>query len=355
MAGFFRGVIEGFYGRQWSWQQRQDYAGFLSRYSFDAYIYAPKGDAALRTAWRDGWSEETRQELRALIAAYHQQGLRFGVGFSPTGLFAGLSAADKSLLRQRVHEFNDLDVDILCILFDDMPVERGDLADQQVAIIEEICSLSSAGQHIFCPSYYSFDPVLEQLFGKMPDNYWRQLGEQLPDDIDCFWTGNAVISAQYQQQDIERIADQLRRRPVIWDNCPVNDGRLTSNFLPLAAYTGRPWQLAEWSSGHVVNPMNQAWLSQLVLSTLDSLYRLGDSYCPEQALQQSFQALLSSALAERLFADIELFREQGLSELSEQRRQQLLLDYSVFSEPVAAELCAWLQGEYRFDPACLTG
>jgi hyaluronoglucosaminidase len=39
---FSRGVIEGFFGRPWTWQARADYATFLGQNDYQYYIYAPK-------------------------------------------------------------------------------------------------------------------------------------------------------------------------------------------------------------------------------------------------------------------------------------------------------------------------
>jgi hyaluronoglucosaminidase len=48
---FSRGIIEGFFGRPWSWQTRQTYASFLKQNNYQYYIYAPKADRYLRRQW----------------------------------------------------------------------------------------------------------------------------------------------------------------------------------------------------------------------------------------------------------------------------------------------------------------
>ncbi|MDR2213991.1 MAG: beta-N-acetylglucosaminidase domain-containing protein, partial [Pseudomonadales bacterium] len=55
MLNFFDypfGVIEGYFGRQWNWDCRRDYAAFLRAQGFNAYVYAPKNDIYLRKAWQ---------------------------------------------------------------------------------------------------------------------------------------------------------------------------------------------------------------------------------------------------------------------------------------------------------------
>ncbi len=45
---FVFGLIEGFYGRMWSWDDRMDWCRFLGAQKADFYLYAPKDDEHLR-------------------------------------------------------------------------------------------------------------------------------------------------------------------------------------------------------------------------------------------------------------------------------------------------------------------
>jgi len=354
MSPFFLAVIEGFYGRQWSWSDRRGYAQFLSAQGFDAYVYAPKGDSFLRSCWREAYPEEAWQQLLGLAAHYRRAGLRFGLGLSPLGLNHDYTNADRDALRVKVELINDLKLDILCILFDDARADVEGLAARQLSIVEDISNLSNASQIIVCPSYYSFDPVLEKVFGAMPANYLEDFGRGLDSACGIFWTGNKVVSSDYKIDDIERAAALLQRRPMLWDNYPVNDGRVTSNFLHLKAYSGRPWQLSTATAGHWVNPMNQAALSQIVLRTLGDVYRLKEAYDSPAALLQSVAQIGDPAFAEQLLGDLASFQERGLSGLGAQEIDRLRDIYRGFEHPLATEIQGWLAGGYIFDPACLT-
>lgn len=355
MAGFFYGVVEGFYGRQWPWQARWDYAAFLASRGFDCYIYAPKGDSALRSAWREPWPEEEVERLVQLADHYRGQGVRFGLGISPLGLVEDESRASIEALKRRIETLNHIGADPLCILFDDMPGDQPRLASRQLEIVEQVLSLSQAQQHIVCPSYYSFDPVLEEVFGPMPRAYLEELGKGLPAGVDIFWTGNKVISESYSEQDLARAAELLQRRPVLWDNYPVNDGRSTAAYLNLRPYSGRPRALSRWARGHCVNPMNQPALSALVLISLAELYSSAQPYSEERAARQALESISNTELRLVLAEDMELFQETGREQLSPERLAACIERYSVFSEPLACEVVDWLQGGYAFDPACLTG
>src|SRR5690606_16908444 len=81
------GVIEGFFGRSWSWQDRADYARFLATSGYHFYIYAPKNDHYLRRQWQQDWPEAEFQQLQRLRDIYRHQQLGFGLGLSPFELY----------------------------------------------------------------------------------------------------------------------------------------------------------------------------------------------------------------------------------------------------------------------------
>lgn len=355
MVDFFYGVIEGFYGRQWSWQTRMDYALFLKQFGFDCYLYAPKGDAFLRSNWRSPHPADEWQQLQRLSTHYHSHGLRWGLGLSPLGLSQHYTATDKQQLKEKVERLAELSPDILCILFDDVRGDIDGLAERQLQIIDDILAVSTAKQHIVCPTYYSFDPVLEQVFGPMPVNYWSDLGAGLPAEVGVFWTGNQVISTQYSEPDLAEISSKFNRRPILWDNYPVNDGRVTSQYLHLAPYTGRPTQLSQWSGGHIVNPMNQPLLSQFVLQSLAAVYDSSNSYNADQLLKQSLDWIENIPLSSRLAENLYCFQYEGITSMSVAERELLAKQYYNFNHPLAEEVADWLSGGYQFDPACLTG
>ena len=181
VSKFLCGVIEGFYGRAWSWDARAAIVDFLQREQFNSYVYAPKSDRQLRRAWREQHDPDEFDNLLALREHCRQRGIQFGIGFSPWGLQSEYSAADRTQLKQKLQQLNHLDCDVLCILFDDMPGAIEGLAQRQAAIVADIASFSNARRFAMCPTYYSFDPQLEKLFGAMPADYLQTLGKLLPE------------------------------------------------------------------------------------------------------------------------------------------------------------------------------
>tara|TARA_A100001037_G_scaffold276095_1_gene275117 strand:+ start:1345 stop:2412 length:1068 start_codon:yes stop_codon:yes gene_type:complete len=352
--GFSVGVIEGFYGRPWRWEARESYAGFLKTNGFGFYIYAPKGDAHLRKRWRDPWPADDLSRLEQMAAVYRREHVAWGIGFSPYEIYLDFNDDARAALEQKIATINRLDPDIVCVLLDDMKGDVPDLAETQADVFNRIADLSSARRLIFCPTYYSFDPILEKVFGEMPKGYWETLGRLIDESVDFFWTGPKVCSTEYPEAHISEVADRLGRKPFLWDNYPVNDSESRSKRLYLGAYQNRPHQLADLAAGHAANPMNQSWLSRIPIWTLGEIYRTRGNYDPDRATGDALVSLCGASLANTLLEDTRLFENGGLDGIAKEPRAALIEKYGSYDSPFADEIVDWLRGGYAFDPACLT-
>ncbi|MBI5743667.1 MAG: beta-N-acetylglucosaminidase domain-containing protein [Elusimicrobia bacterium] len=347
------GVIEGFYGEPWSWGERADYANFLRKHGFSFYIYAPKGDPYMRKKWREPFPKAHEEKLAKLAGQCHSAGIEFGVGFSPYEIY--LSPFDlevKKQLQAKIDVFNRIGVDKFGILMDDMKGDLPGLAERQLEIINWIAARSSAKQLVFCPTYYSHDPVLEKLFGKMPEGYFEKLGG-LDKKVNMFWTGELVCSKAYSAEHLKPVSEKLGRKPLLWDNYPVNDGPRMCKFLHLRPVTGRPPAIANWVAGHAVNPMNQAALSKIVLLTLKASYEKGEAYDPVKAFRKAAGMVTCHDMAELLERDLPAFMDKGLDVLTADEKLSLKADYEPFLEvrendtsAAAREVSDWLSGRY---------
>ncbi len=346
------GVIEGFYGRPWPWAWRERYAGWLAEQGYHAYVYAPKSDAFLRKRWRDPWPEDTLQALRALSARCRQAGLTLGIGLSPIDLDRRFGPEEQALLGRKLDEIASLSPGLLCILFDDMRGDEPGLARLQCEVVNWIRARAPAPL-IFCPTYYSWDPVLPQVFGNMPEGYLEAIGQGLPADVGVFWTGNLVCSPGYAAEDFVDVGQRLARTTVLWDNYPVNDGRKISRFLFIGPIEGRPPALAGWVAGHFANPMNQPALSMLPLWMLARRHQ-GDVRPAALLWRAGLETLYPPALVSLLARDGQRFHHEGLDMIPESDKQAMRQEYAAIDHPAAQEVLAWLNEGYRFDPACLT-
>jgi hyaluronoglucosaminidase len=345
---FLSGVVEGFYGRTWSFETRQAYADYLALSGLNTCLYCPKADPFLRKRWPDQWPEVQWQQLLQLSAVYRDRGIAWGVGLSPFELYRHYGQAEQEQLRRKVDIILQLQAPLLAILFDDMPGDLDALALRQAQIVSDVCRWAPGVRVLVCPTYYSFDPVLEKYFGQMPVDYWPHLGRELPAAVDIFWTGNRVCSESISVADIQAINGQLGRRVMLWDNYPVNDGAQRSNFLYCSKLGARDRDLQPLLTGHLCNPMNQGLLSLPALAGLGELY--GHGALDDATLGR----LLGRETWEQLGRDQQAFQQHGLSGMGEERCRELASRYGELPGPAAREVAQWLRGEYVFDPACLT-
>jgi hyaluronoglucosaminidase len=348
-GAYLAGVIEGFYGCAWSWSARESTIDFLRQRGLGAYVYAPKSDPFLRRRWAEPWPSATFAQLQQLGRRCRAAGIAWGVGWSPFEVYRCYGPSSRASIRDKLAELNELEPDILCVLFDDMRGDLPELAALQLAIVHDIAAASRARRHIFCPTYYSEDGVLEKVFGAMPRGYWTELGSGLDPAIDYFWTGDRVCSHSYSRQSVAAITAAMGRPPVLWDNYPVNDGARMSRFLHLLPFQGRPGHGDDWVRGHLVNPMNQAWLSRIALCTLE-----GSGVPAAASFDEAVGTVCAGRLGELLQRDVALFTQGGLDAIAGSAGAALRREYGAIDHPCAREVVAWLSGQYQFDPACLT-
>jgi hypothetical protein len=339
------GLIEGFFGRPWSWAERTEAVRFLGSRGYGFYLYAPKGDAWLRRRWREPHPDTEKAELLAFAAECRAADVRFGVGLSPFELHFGFDTAAKVALSAKLAALDDAGVQDLAILFDDMKGDLPDLAARQVEIVHWIAPRTKASRLIVCPSYYSDDPVLDRVFGQRPAGYLAELGRRLDPAVHVMWTGEEVCSREYSPGHLARVAQELRRQPFLWDNYPVNDGPRMSQHLHLRAFTGRPAAIGQHLAAHAVNPASQAVLSRTPALTLVESYARGEDYAYGAAFRRAAHEVLGAALAQRLEADLLLLEDVGLDKLGE-RRERLRERYAAFDHQGAREIVAWLDDAY---------
>ena len=77
------GIIEGYYGRPWTWDMREEQARFFAARGYSSYIYAPKADKRLRKQWREDHPADEADRLARMAGVCAGLGMGFGVGLSP--------------------------------------------------------------------------------------------------------------------------------------------------------------------------------------------------------------------------------------------------------------------------------
>ncbi len=345
------GVIEGFYGKSWSWKERLEYISFLKKNRMDFYIYAPKEDRFLREDWQLPFPEEKLTKLNDLGKSFHKNGLKWGIGFSPFNAYKSFNKDTKFNLRKKLEEISNLKPNILAILFDDMEGNVNEIAKTQVEIahyITQYLSTQNTEENfnttkiLFCPTYYSYDPVLEKVFGKSPPGYLEYLGENLNDDIDIIWTGPMVRSESITVEHLKEIGEILKRKPFIWDNYIANDGEKHKNHIYLKAFNGRKREIADFVSGYMINPMNQAELSKIPILTAVEIFKSESKYQPKLALKRAIQQICGNQYAPLVEKYAE-YLVKGKHNIPPAIKKEMLEKISTLNVNWASEITEWFE------------
>ena len=342
------GIIEGFYGHPWDHATRLEFPKLLAELGLNAYLYCPKSDPFLRKRWSEDWPINDWSNLMAFSRECHSRNIALGIGISPYEIYAARTGSQTIKLREKINKICELNPGFICILFDDMRGDTKDITAIQADIVNSVRLWSKGQKILFCPTYYSFDPILESVFGKKPIDYHQLLGEKLHKDIGILWTGEEVCSKRISNSHVKEVNKIFKRQITLWDNYAANDGRKRCKHLYLQPLTGRDDNLPKYVCGHLCNAMSQSELSLMTLSALSNLH--GACSTTKIWLEKRY----GKEILDMIMRDSSDFEKVGLDALSKSRLSELINEYSVSRSMATQQVVSWLKGRYRFDPNCLT-
>ncbi|KAH8306245.1 hypothetical protein KR018_005071 [Drosophila ironensis] len=254
---FICGVIEGFYGRPWTTEQRKDLFRKLKSLGMDSYMYAPKDDYKHRAFWRELYTVEEADHLSSLIAAAKEAGIVFYYALSPGLDMTYSNQKEISTLKRKLDQVSQFGCEAYALLFDDIESElsKADkevfqtFANAHVSVTNEIYAHLGSRKFLFCPTQYCASRAVPTV---QESEYLNTLGSKLNNEIDILWTGDKVISKTISLESIQEISEVLRRPPCIWDNLHANDYDQKRVFL--GPYVGRSPELIPHLRGVMTNP-----------------------------------------------------------------------------------------------------
>ncbi|XP_055381080.1 protein O-GlcNAcase [Condylostylus longicornis] len=272
-GNFICGVVEGFYGRPWTTEQRKDLFRKLKKWGMCSYVYAPKDDYKHRAYWRELYTVEEAENLLGLITAAKEQGIAFYYALSPGLDMSYSSAKEVQTLKRKLEQVSQFGCEAFALLFDDIESElsKADkeifqtFANAQVSVTNEIFSHLNSPRFLFCPTQYCSSRAVPTV---ADSEYLNTIGSKLYPEIDILWTGNKVISKTFSVQEIQEITEVLRRPPVIWDNLHANDYDQKRVFL--GPYSGRSPELIPLLRGVLTNPNCEFHANTIAIHTLAS-------------------------------------------------------------------------------------
>jgi len=265
MAWAVAGIIEGFYGRPWTWDERAEIMRFCHERGMRHYVYAPKDDPKHRADWRSPYE---RSVLDGFARLAGEGTLKLGFGISPGLSIDYDSADDRAALASKVDQVAGVGAELVCLALDDIPFGGAEQGVAHAALTTWLRDhLGDRAAVVLVPTEY---------VGVRSTPYLDALADGVPADVPIAWTGDAVVNTTITVDEAHARALSLGgRAPLVWDNYPVNDGVMTDR-LHLGPLWGRESGLVHECCGYLANPLVQPRSSELPLSSIAAWLQGGD-------------------------------------------------------------------------------
>lgn len=262
------GVLEGFYGPPWSWDDRAAIMARCVPAGLPWYVWAPKSDPLHRRRWREPFTESHLDGFRRMLAV---DGLHLGIAISP-GHDLDEIETEADLLAAKLRPVIDLGATLVMIAFDDLEPEMTSGARHASLICALVDRINMSTLHlVVIPTHYATTS---------PTTYLLELSIGLPPDVLIGWTGASVVNDTISAREAEAFADAMDSRPLaLWDNYPVNDAILTDRLF-LLPLPGRDPLLSEFCGAYFANVGVQPWASLPALLSIGSWVRTGKAEVP---------------------------------------------------------------------------
>jgi len=271
----FFGVVEGFYRRPYSFEERRDLIIFSAEIGLNTYVYGPKADPFHRKKYDRLYPRSLRREFKELNKLCKKHSVRFNYALSP------LTRPDTGKIIRKISSMLDCGITDFSLFYDDIEVSlTEETAERQIETANELLnfleSKISEPQLFFCPTQYR---------GFKKTEYISTIARKLHPRIHIFWTGKKVVAKRITAKDINRITEIIGRPPLIWDNIFAND-YIPETILKFP-YRYRESEIVKRVDGILINPMNQYQESKPLLYTAAKFFHNPFNYVPAKAWKEA--------------------------------------------------------------------
>ncbi len=272
-----RGVVEGFYGTPWTFNDRADIIDFCRQNNLNSYVYAPKDDPYHREKWRKPYPADKLAKMKNLVDVAKENDVRFIFAVSP-GLDLNYKGSkgdeDFRLMIRKLDAMYQIGVRDFAIFFDDLKDDKGRHHENGKAQAEFLNRVQKnlherykdVAPLIMVPTEYFY---LDMLKGDKLKPYTKDLAENLDPRILVLYSGRGVVCDGITDKELAEVNKIFGREVGIWWNYPVNDYPLTPDGnrnvkLALGAIEKLP---TAHMTAIFFNPMGQVQLSKIAIAT----------------------------------------------------------------------------------------
>jgi len=264
------GVVEGFYGRPWTWDERLRIVRLMAALGMSHYVYAPKDDLLHRDDWRTPYPAAELARFAELLATCRSLSLTASFGISPGLSMDPDSDGDLAALFDKLEPLLDLGFESVTLCMDDIKASKNPRVGAAHARLATKLFEHLAARRV---TLLFVGTVYAGTVASLQDEHrgYLEALRALPPEIPVMWTGDGVFDSVMEPRDAAGIARLLGRAPLVWDNFPVNDYAARSQRLFLGAVTGREPALFPELAGLLSNPMTHACASTFSLLSYGNL------------------------------------------------------------------------------------
>ncbi|MDE7388709.1 MAG: beta-N-acetylglucosaminidase domain-containing protein, partial [Muribaculaceae bacterium] len=283
-ANALRGVIEGFYGNPWSFDDRVSQFDFYGANKMNIYIYGPKDDPYHHSQWYTPYPEAEAAKMKELVKHATDNKVKFVWAMHPSNSIA--SDSDRKKALDKFEQMYGLGVRAFSIFFDDISAES---VNNQVSYLNFLTDnfvnkKPDVEPLIVCPTQYNKS--------WSSGSYLSTMGKGLYPEIKIMWTGNSVVD-MIQKEDATWFTGQTGRKPFIWLNYPVND--YGQHNLLMGPFTGNGTDIASYIEAFCSNPMQYAEASKVALYSIADFSWNPTAYNADKTWERSMTVLVPEA------------------------------------------------------------
>ena len=301
-----RGVIEGFYGIPWSFEERISMIRFLSDIGMNQYVYAPKDDPYHNVKWREPYPEEKLVELSELASISKNKGVDFVWAIHP-----GQNLIDFNLYEEEIDKlFTKYDslhkagVTSFALCMDDIDRNLAyEQRDFHLRLVKDILKKLKSYENnklLFVHPWYNSAWIDEK-----GEEYFK-LFQDL-DRLEIMWTGYDVV-VPITKTSQEKFTELSQKEANIWFNWPVNDYLRDRIFMEIFEF----YDSSETNYKSILtNPMNQAELSKISIFQIGEFAKNPKEFVPIESFKKAL-GYIDEKVASELFIIADSFFASGV-------------------------------------------